>query len=205
MRLTKVCRGTADDPPEREVAHADDGGGAVGRGHVRQRGVDVGGGQLLEPARADRGQDRLEHVPVLADRLGGPAGQAAGEPALGRLPHRVVRGSGPGASLQVAVQLSEPVGDEGLSLPGHLTADPLPVRAGPEADHPAPAAGAAPVPGRIGARPGGIEVDAVAAPPAPCRHEPSMMAWEPFREPLARLRQAPPGMPRHITAGSRDT
>jgi hypothetical protein len=35
----------------------------------------------------------------------------------------------------------------------------------------ASAAGAVPVPGRVGARPGVVEVDAAAAPPAPCRRE----------------------------------
>jgi hypothetical protein len=42
-------------------------------GHRRQGLPDVVGGQVAELAGADDGQDRLEHVLVLRDGLGGPA------------------------------------------------------------------------------------------------------------------------------------
>ena len=64
--------GVPDGALERQVPHRDRGGGVPGR-HLGQGLPHVGRGQLAELAGADDGQDRLEDVLVLGDRLGGAA------------------------------------------------------------------------------------------------------------------------------------
>jgi hypothetical protein len=81
--------GVADGALEREVPHRDRGGGVPGR-HSGQRLPHVGGGQVAERAGADDGQDWLEDVLVLLDRLGGAAVEAVGEPVPGGLPDGVM-------------------------------------------------------------------------------------------------------------------
>ena len=82
--------GVPDGALEREVPHGNRRGGVPGR-HGGQRLPDVGRGQVAELAGADDGQDRLEHVLVLGDGLGGAAVEPVGEPVLGGLPDGVVR------------------------------------------------------------------------------------------------------------------
>ena len=81
--------GVPDGALERQVPHAHRRGGVPGR-HRGQRLPDVGGGQVAELAGADDGQDRLENVLVLGDRLGRAAVQPVGEPVLGGLPDSVM-------------------------------------------------------------------------------------------------------------------
>jgi hypothetical protein len=97
------------------VPHAHRGGGVPG-GHGGQRLPDVGRGQVAEFAGADDGQDRLQDVLVLRDRLGGAAVQPVGEPVFGGLPDGVVGVAGLGgeAGVELVVQVAELVDDGGF-------------------------------------------------------------------------------------------
>ena len=100
---------------EREVPHAHRRGGVPG-GHGGQRLAHVGRGQVAELAGPDDGQDGLEDVLVLGDRLGGAAVQAVGEPVLGGLPDGVVGVAGLRGDpfVELGVQVAELVHDGGL-------------------------------------------------------------------------------------------
>ena len=117
-----------DGALEREVPHAHRRGGVPGR-HRRQRLADVGGGQLAEFPGADDGQDGLENILVLGDRLGRAALQPVREPVLGGLPERVmgVAGLGGDARVELGVQVAELVHDGGLGLAADLPPLALPV------------------------------------------------------------------------------
>jgi len=175
--------GVADRPLERQMAHPHRRG-TVGLAHVRQRGVDMSRGQLPQPCRPHCGQDRLEHILVLADGLRRPAGQPALEPVLARSPERVVRRGSLAAGVQLGVQLGEPVGHGGPGRAGDLAADALAVGAEAEADRAAPAAGKVAVPGRVRARPGVVEVHRVAAPAPSCGHAVQDIGLGHSREPF---------------------
>jgi len=101
-----------DGPLEREVAHGHCGAGVPGR-HGGQRLPDVGGGQVAELSGADDGQDRLQDVLVLLDRLGGAAVEPVGEPVLGGLPDGVVGLAGD-PFVKLVVQVTEFVDNGGF-------------------------------------------------------------------------------------------
>jgi len=143
-------------------------GGAVRLAHVLQSLVDIGGAEVTQPCRADRGQERFEHVLVLADGLRRSAGEAVVQPVLGSLADRVVRRRGLGSGVHLGVQLGEPVGDDGLGLAGDLAAIAAAVVSEAEGDDAAPAAGAVAVPEFVSARPRVVEVHRVEAPSSSC-------------------------------------
>jgi hypothetical protein len=132
----------------------------MGDRHLRQRGADVLHGQVAQRDPPHHRKDRAERVPVDLDGLGGPAGQALGQPVGNRHIHRVAL-DGPDASVQLGVQRLELVLDLGPGLAAELLADPLPAGVEAERDHPAPAAGTGLVVGAVPAVGPVVEVDAV--------------------------------------------
>jgi hypothetical protein len=131
--------GVPDGALEREVPHRDRGGGVPG-GHRGQRLADVGGGQVAEFPGADDGQDRLENILVLGDRLGRAALQPVLEPVLGGLPERVVgvAGLGGDARVELESQVAELVHDGYLGLAADLPPLALPVAGVPQRQLAAP-------------------------------------------------------------------
>jgi hypothetical protein len=134
----------------------------VGDRHLRQGGADVLDGQVAQRDPPGHREDRAERVPVDLDGLGGPAGQALGQPVGNRHIHRVAR-SGPDARVQLRMQRLELVLDFGPGLAAELLADPLPIRGVAERDHPAPAAGTGLVVRAVPAVAPVVEVDSVFA------------------------------------------
>ena len=163
--------GVPDGAFEREVSHAHRGGGVPGR-HRGQGLPDVGGGQVAEFAGADHGQDRLEHVLVLGDGLGGAAVQPVGEPVLGGLPDGVVgvAGLGGDALVELVVQVAELVDDGGFGGAADFAAGACAVAGVSGGEFAAPQARAVPVAVRVAAGAAVFEGDAVFAVPAPGRH-----------------------------------
>ena len=120
--------GVPDGALERQVPHGHRRGGVPGR-HGGQRLPHVGRGQVAELAGADDGQDRLEHVLVLGDGLGGAAVEPVGEPVLGGLPHGVVGVARLGGDplVELGVQVAELIHHGGLGLAADLPPLALPV------------------------------------------------------------------------------
>jgi len=163
--------GVADGALERQVPHRDRGGGVPG-GHRGQRLADVGRGQVAELAGPDDGQDRLQDVLVLGDRLGRAALQAVGEPVPGGLPDGVVGVAGLRGDpfVELGVQVAELVHDGGLGRAADLAPLAFPVAGVAGGDLAAPQARAVPVAVRVAAGAAVLEGDAVFAAPAPGCH-----------------------------------
>jgi hypothetical protein len=120
--------GVPDGALERQVPHRDRRGG-IPSSHRGQRLADVGRGQVAELAGPDDGQDRLQDVLVLGDRLGRAALQAVGEPVPGGLPHGVVGIAGLRGDplVELGVQVAELVHDGGLGRAADLAPLAFPV------------------------------------------------------------------------------
>jgi hypothetical protein len=163
--------GVPDGALEREVPHAHRRGGVPGRDDG-QRLPHVGRGQLAELPGADDGQDRLQHVLVLLDRLGRAALQPVGEPVLGGLPDGVmgVAGLAGDAFVEFVVQVAEFVHDGGFGGAADFAAGAFPVAGVPEGDFAAPQAWAVPVALRVAAGAAAFEGNAVFAAPTPGGH-----------------------------------
>jgi hypothetical protein len=163
--------GVPDGALERQVPHAHRGGGVPG-GHGGQRLPDIGGGQVAEFAGADDGQDRLQDVLVLGDRLGGAAVESVGEPVLGGLPDGVVGVTclGGDALVELESHVAEFVHHGGFGGAADLAPLAFPVAGVSQGDLAAPQARAVPVAFGVAAGAAVLEGDAVFAAPAPGSH-----------------------------------